>query len=335
MPSFSRSPRSDRPSTENAPSRRFWPAVRGAAAIELRDLSWAIAVSRHRSLRQAAETLNVRQSTLSRRLNLLEYQLGATLVERTNGGTRPTGEGQEFLKAAQRIIDETADIALRLKARSRGDCGTLSIGIHASISAGNLRATLIEFRQRFPNIELHLVDGASDHLISELCNAVIDIAFLIEANLRWDGRSLAVWSERAVAAIPENHCLSGVEHIDWGDLAEVHLLVPQRGPGPELMKLLVEKAGVSELARLHRHDVSLDRLLTLVGAGCGVLLALEGATGPNYPGVIFREIRDRQGVTRVAFRALWRNENNNPSLRPFLEMLRERYPDLSVDGPMG
>ncbi|MCW6511981.1 LysR family transcriptional regulator [Lichenifustis flavocetrariae] len=70
-------------------------------SVELRDLRWAIVAARHRSLRQAAEALNVRQSTLSRGLRALEFRLGAVLFERTNGGTRPTIEGQEFLEAAQ------------------------------------------------------------------------------------------------------------------------------------------------------------------------------------------------------------------------------------------
>lgn len=39
--------------------------------------------------------------------------------------------------------------------------------------------------------------------------------------------------------------------------------------------------------RLLRHDVSLDRLLTLVGAGWGILLALEGATGVSHAGGVF------------------------------------------------
>jgi DNA-binding transcriptional LysR family regulator len=34
--------------------------------IELRNLRWAIVAAQHRSLRQAAEALNIRQSTLSR-----------------------------------------------------------------------------------------------------------------------------------------------------------------------------------------------------------------------------------------------------------------------------
>jgi DNA-binding transcriptional LysR family regulator len=121
-------------------------------SIELRDLRRAIVVSQHRSLRQAADALNIRQSTLSRGLRDLEYQLGAILFERTNGGTRPTIEGQEFVAAAQRILDETDKITGRLKTRSRGESGRLTIGVHASLSAGNLRSTLVDYHRRFPNV---------------------------------------------------------------------------------------------------------------------------------------------------------------------------------------
>jgi DNA-binding transcriptional LysR family regulator len=64
-------------------------------SMEFRDLRWALVVSRHRSLRQAADALNLRQSTLSRRLRDLEFQLGSILFERTNGGTKPTAAGKE------------------------------------------------------------------------------------------------------------------------------------------------------------------------------------------------------------------------------------------------
>lgn len=299
--------------------------------IEFRDLRWAIVAAQHRSLRQAAETLNVRQSTLSRGLRDLEHRLGTVLFERTNGGTHPTIEGQEFLEAARRIVEETEAIAARLKTRSRGESGRLTIGVHASLSAGNLRATLIEHRRRFPDVETHLVDGSSDHLISDLESCAIDIAFAVEGNPRWDGRSLPVWSERIVVALAEDHPLGNRDVVHWSDLKQESVLLPQRGPGPEFHQLLMNKLGRPDLCRLVRHDVALDRFLTLVGAGCGLLLALEGATGVVYPGVVFREVHDDQGPTRLNFRAYWRQGNCNPSLRCFLDMLRERYPDLSTD----
>lgn len=274
----------------------------------------------------------MRQSTLSRSLRFLEYQLGAALFERTNGGTRPTPAGQEFLEAAKRIVDETQVIASRFKTRARGESGRLTIGVHASLSAGNLRATLLDHRSRFPNVDIRLVDGSSDHLVSDLASSAIDIAFLIEGNPRWTDKSLSVWSERVVVALPEKHPLTARDSINWIDLRNEELFLPQRGPGPEFLKLLISKMECCDLCQLRSHDISLDRFLTLVGAGWGILLALEGATGATYPGVRFREVCDTDGPTRLNFRACWRDANCNPSLRPFLDLLRARHPELSATG---
>ena len=298
-------------------------------SVELRDLRWAIVASQHRSLRQAAEALDIRQSTLSRGLRDLEFQLGATLFERTNGGTRTTVAGQEFLEAARRIVGETEAITARLKTRSRGESGRLTIGVHASLAAGNLRATLVDHRHRFPEVETQLVDGSSEHLIAEVASSDIDVAFVAENHPGRDERSLSVWSERVVVALPEDHRLASRDIVHWSELRHEALLLPQRGPGPEFLKLLVSKVGHPDFCRLLRHDVGLDRLLTLVGAGWGVLLSLEGSTGSVYPSVTYREVHDADGPTRLGFRAYWRQANSNPSLLPFLDMLRERYPDLS------
>lgn len=61
--------------------------------------------------------------------------------------------------------------------------------------------------------------------------------------------------------------------MHWRDPQGELLLLPLRGPGPELLKLLVNKMGCLGPNQLIRHDVSLDRLLSLVGVGWGVLLA--------------------------------------------------------------
>ena len=297
--------------------------------VELRKLRWAIITAQHRSLRRAAEALNVRPSTLSRRIRDLEHQLGATLFERTNGGTKPTVAGQEFLEAVRRILDETEEIAARFKSHSRGERGRLTIGAHASLIAGNLRAMLVDHRHRFPDVETYIVDGSSEHLLSDLANSTIDVAFVAEDHPRWDNKMLSVWSERVVVAIPVDHPLSAHETVHWYDLRNERLLVPYRGPGPEFLKLLAVKAGYPNSCQVVRHDTGLDRLLTLVGAGWGILLALEGATGATFPGVTFREVHDDGGPTRLGFCACWRQSNSNPALRSFLDMLRERYPDLS------
>jgi len=297
--------------------------------LELRDLKWAIVTSQHRSLRQAAEALQVRQSTLSRRLKHIEHLLGAALFERTNGGTHPTVAGLEFLESARRIIAET-DCALRmLRTRSRGENGRLTLGVYASLSTGNMFATLLEHRRRFPEVEVRTVDGSHDQLLSALANSIVDIAIMTASRHGWDDRTLPLWSERIIVALHSDHPLSRKAIIRWPELAGEALLIPQRGPGPELERLLITRLSDYGPQRLSYQDSALDRLLSLVAAEYGGLLMLEGATGLHYEGVTYHEVHDEEGPTRLNFMAYWRQSNRNPTLSPFLALLRQRYPDLS------
>ena len=301
--------------------------------LELRHLKWAIIASQHRSLRRAAEALNVRQSTLSRRLRDLEAQIGAKLFERTNGGTSTTLAGREFLASARHILSET-DVALRkLQTRSRGENGQLTIGVYASLSTGNMFATLLEHHQAYPEVEVRMVDGGRDELVCDLTNKIVDIAIMTDSRCGWDDRVLPLWSERVIAAIPVQHPLAKLEAVHWPDLAGEPLLVTQYGVGPELERLLTSKLGSYGQQRMFHQQSGLDRLLSMVAAEYGVLLMLEGATGLRYDNVTYREVRDGEGPTRLGFAAYWRESNDNPALTPFLALLRKRYPDLSILRP--
>jgi DNA-binding transcriptional LysR family regulator len=297
--------------------------------MELRDFRWAIIASQHRSLRRAAEALNVRQSTLSRRIRELEYRMEAELFERTNGGTRPTIIGREFLETARRIVEETDAAFARLKAVSSGQAGRLTIGVYVALATGNLRATLAEYHQRFPHVGVHTVDGAHDRLLCGLITHTVDVAIMMAHHPGWDDRKLPLWSERVIAALPMGHSLTERSVLRWVDLVGQPLLVQQRGPGSEMQKLIAAKLDQFGAQRLLHQDVSVDRLTSLVGAGFGICLVLESATGARYDGVVYREVHDHDGPTRFNFAAYWCEDNKNPTLGPFLGILAERYPDLS------
>ncbi len=180
--------------------------------VELRDFRWAVVASQHRSLRQAAESLNVRQSTLSRRLRDLESRLGAELFERTNGGTRPTIAGREFLDSARCILAKTDSVLRKLQTQSRGENGRLTIGIYASLSTGNMFASLLEHHSRFPQAEIHTVDGSHAQLLCALANSSVDIAIMTTSRSGWDDRILPLWSERVIAALYARSTLQAGDH---------------------------------------------------------------------------------------------------------------------------
>lgn len=299
--------------------------------VELRDLRWAIVASQHRSLRQAAVTLNIRQSTLSRCLRDLEYSLKTELFERSNGGTHPTVVGLEFLETARHIVNEVDTAFIKLRSRSRGESGHLTIGVYTALSTGNLHATLREYHRRFPDVEIHTVDGSRIHLLSELASDAIDVAIMCAEPQHWEDRTIPLWSERVVVALPEHHPLSTRRAVHWTELQNECWLINRSDPGADFRQLL-SKFGCLKSGHVTEHDVGIDRLLSLVGTGLGPTLVLEGATGASYPGVIYREVYDYDevGQTRMNFMACWRQANGRPTLIPFLGMLRERYPELSA-----
>jgi DNA-binding transcriptional LysR family regulator len=174
-------------------------------SVEIRDLRLAVVTSQYRSLRQAADAVGVRQSTLSRRLRELENGMGAVLFERTNGGTRPTVAG---LEQARRILEET-EMAIRdVRSRSRGENGRLTIGVYASFATGNLHATLAEYRRRFPEVDLRTLDGTHSRLICALERDAVDVAVMTSYRAAWPDRALCLWTERVIVALPDGHSLT-------------------------------------------------------------------------------------------------------------------------------
>jgi DNA-binding transcriptional LysR family regulator len=148
----------------------------------------------------------------------MEARLGAQLFERTNGGTRPTIAGREFLASARRILAET-DVALRrLKTRSRGEDGLLTIGIYASLSTGNMFTTLLDHRHSFPGVEVRTIDGSHDQLLCALTNNAVDIAIMTNNRSGWGDRTLPLWSERVIVALHARHRLAGMEIVQWSEL---------------------------------------------------------------------------------------------------------------------
>jgi len=57
-----------------------------------------------------------------------------------------------------------------------GEAGRLTVGYYTSLSAGNLRATLMNYSQRFPDIAVNVVEKSRSRLIASLRNGGVDVA---------------------------------------------------------------------------------------------------------------------------------------------------------------
>jgi DNA-binding transcriptional LysR family regulator len=301
------------------------------SAINLQHLRYAVVAADHGSFRQAAETLLVRQSTLSRCIRQLEDSVRMSIFERSSGGVRATEAGNHFLRLAQSILGQVDSLVTTAHRTGLGEAGRLTIGFYTSLASGNLRATLVDYARRFPEIELGMLEGSHARLVTALRNGTIDFAIVTGEAPLPDCKSMSLWGERVLVVLPDGHRLAANEIVYWTDLNGEALLLSQRDPGHEIHELLVAKlASPADRPKIVRHDVSRESIKSLVGAGFGVGLTIEASLGANFTGVVHREIRDGTGPSRVGHSAYWRQDNENPALAGFLKLLRERYPSPST-----
>ena len=138
----------------------------------------------------------MRQSTLSRCIRQLEESIGVTVFERSSGGVCTTTAGRNFLRTARSILEQMDALVTSARYDGRGEAGRLAVGFYTSLSAGNLRATLVDFRQRCPQVELRMVERSRMRLVTALRNGAIDVVIATDAGPLFESKALPLWSER-------------------------------------------------------------------------------------------------------------------------------------------
>ncbi|MET4260857.1 DNA-binding transcriptional LysR family regulator [Bradyrhizobium sp. S3.12.5] len=313
--------------------RRRRPSLQARKVLELKHLRSAVAAADCGSFRQAAELLGSQQSGISRRIDQIEHHLGIAIFERHSGGVRPTSAGGCVLRLARIILEEFDALIATASSIQNGETGRLAVGFCTSLSAGDLQASLLDFKQRFPQIELATVERSRTRLAAALRNGALDILIVTGGLPLLDNKAMPLWSERVLVVLPEEHPLAARQTVHWSDLRGETVLLSHYDPGTEFESLLVSKLVPSEdHPKIERHDVSRGIIKSLIGMSTGISLALESDMGANLAGLVYRELHDGTGPSRFEFSAYWRADNENPALAAFLKMLSERYPSPPLGG---
>jgi DNA-binding transcriptional LysR family regulator len=296
-------------------------------AVDLQQLRLAVAAADIGSFRQAADVLRLRQSQLSRCIRQLEHSIGIIVFERSSGGVKPTPEGREFLRTARIILEQVDALIASAKATMRGEAGRLAVGFCTSLSTGDLRATLLDFKVRFPHIEFVTVERSRTRLTTALRNGALDIVVVTGATPLQESQTLPLWRERILVALPEDHPLTTRDVVLWTELRNQTVLLSQYDPGHELEDVLISKLPLpGDRPQIERHDVSRGIIKSLISMRLGISLVMESDIGASFAGLVYRELRDGIRPSYLSFSAHWRGDNENPALHGFLKLLAERYP---------
>src|SRR3546814_230772 len=133
--------------------------------VDLRQLRYFIAVARERNFTRAAEKLHIAQPPLSRQIQLLEEELGVTLISRATRPLRLTDAGRLFNEQAMQILGRVEQLKIATQRVGKHERRVLSIGFVASTLYSGVPSLVRELRKHPPALELQLPEMMSTQQI--------------------------------------------------------------------------------------------------------------------------------------------------------------------------
>ena len=126
------------------------------------DLRYFLAVAEAQTLAGAATRLGVNHSTVFRRINRFEDEVGARLFERLADGYQLTAAGEDLLSHARAVDQEIDAVELKVLGKDYRPSGVVRVTAPDNLAYEYLPAYLAEFSARYPEIFLELdVSAAS------------------------------------------------------------------------------------------------------------------------------------------------------------------------------
>lgn len=239
--------------------------------MNLRDLKYLVALAEHKHFGRAAAASFVSQPTLSTQIRKLEDELGVSLVERAPRKVMLTPAGREAADRARAIVAEIEQMKEAARRSRDPEAGTVRLGIFPTLGPYLLPHVVPLVRQRFPKLELLLVEEKSDVLLERLRDGKLDAVVLALPLADDQLQAEFLFEEPFVLAVPEDHALAGRSGLNMDDLSNHRLLLLEDGHCLRDQALNVcQLAGASEKSGFQA--TSLETLRQMVAANVGITL---------------------------------------------------------------
>ena len=291
--------------------------------MELKQLRTFIEVARAGGFTQAAHTLHISQSAVSKQVAQLEHNLGTPLFDRLGSHVRLTAAGNVVLQRANDMLRLQQELLSELDDLSHLARGELRLGLPLLGSDALFANLFAEYRRRYPNVQVQLLEGGS--LVVE--QAVLSGELELGGSLTPKNPSFAYQpfcDEPLDALLPADHPLAEGASVRLEQLAETPFLLYQRSFVLN-DRLLQACQQLGFTPKEGGRSGQSDFLVALVAAGQGVvLLPSVVARGLVRPGVVRLKLIAPQDLGwDIAF--IWRDGAYlSRAAQAWLELLRER-----------
>lgn len=163
-----------------------------------------------RNITKAASLLYITQSALSKRIQVIEEELGYKLFVRSRQGIHLTPEGEIVLEYTSQAAKSLKAMRAVIESSKGYITGTLNIGVSINYALNKFPELLTQYINDYPHVNTHMTTNHSRKVYQQLLQGSIDVA-IIRGDFPWDGNKHLLDQEVI-------YLISSIQFDDVGDL---------------------------------------------------------------------------------------------------------------------
>ncbi len=272
------------------------------------------------SLSKAAKRSNLTLSAASRRIALLESQMGVQLLRRTTKGVNITPAGEALAFHARQLLSQVERLQVDLSDYADGSKGIVRMHATASALSGHLPRDLAAFAIKYPQISVDLLERRTQESIAAVQEGRTDIGVTMAsdpsaAKLRFHRYT----SEHLVAVVPDKHPLRG-KHVAFQELLDYDIVgVEGNTPLMGVLRDAARAAGKPFRLRIQVYSFNVICRMIAANFGVGVLPKVSAESYRRELNLRLLPLTDRW-ATRHAYLCV-RDERLSSQARAMLDHL--------------
>jgi LysR family transcriptional regulator, benzoate and cis,cis-muconate-responsive activator of ben and cat genes len=294
--------------------------------MDLRQLRYFVAVARERNFTRAAAQLHIAQPPLSRQIQLIEEELGVSLLLRSSRPVQLTDAGRVFYEQAIQILGRVEQMQSATKRVGLHQRSVFSIGFVASTLYGGLPTLMRKLREHAPELDIQMLELMSMQQIEALKEGRIDIGFGRVSHSDPSVAGILMREERLAVALPMSSPMAKTSApVSIQTLHGQKLIVYPKGSHPGFADQV--------LNILHAHDVhpsevlevrEIQTALGLVAAEFGFCV-IPSSARQSRNDVCYRTIDSERAVSPVIF---YHRANDNSK---YIDLVKQLIAEMYVE----
>lgn len=235
-----------------------------------------IAVTDAKSFSIAADQLHLTQPAVSKRISLLESQLGCRVFDRIGRTITLTEAGRQLYPSALKILAEVEDTRRRIVGLEGDISGQLSVATSHHVGLWRLPDPLKDYSLRYPsvNLDLHFMDSEVAH--TQIVQGNLELGIITLAPTHHERlTTIPIWHDELVFVCAREHPLvdSGVGNaIELEQLSAFPAVLPDMSTFTgRIVKRLFDEQGLPLTTGMSTNYLETIKMLISVGLGWSVL----------------------------------------------------------------